>query len=217
MPAEFRLPRDRPCYLSGMGKGWTTREAIIDEALRQATRVGLEGLSLGPLAEKLGLSKSGLFAHFKSKEALQREILAEAVERFKRQVIGPASHIADPKERLRALFANYLTWARGTDEDGGCLFVTMAQEYDDRPGIIRDELVASQASWREYLANVVGLIAADSSGDRADVDQAVFELTGAALAFQQSAKLMGDEDARRRALRAVDRIILLAEQCRPGR
>src|SRR5687767_2055842 len=120
-----------------MGKGAVTREAIIDEALAQATRLGFEGLSLAPLAGSLGLSKSGLFAHFKSKEVLELAVLEEAIARFRRQVIEP-SLSAPREERLSTIFERYLDWLAGKGKKAGCLFVTLVQEYDDRPGPIRD-------------------------------------------------------------------------------
>jgi AcrR family transcriptional regulator len=188
-----------------MGKGQATREAIVDAALRQASRIGLEGLSLAPLADSLGLSKSGLFAHFKSKEVLQLGILEEAIERFKRQVAVKAFGIAHPEHKLRALFDSYLNWIRGTEQDGGCLFITMAQEYDDRPGEIRDRFVQSQQAWRALVGKVVGegISLGDFRRD-ADADQFVFEFTGAALAFQHASKLMDDKTARKRALAAFE-------------
>lgn len=191
-----------------MGKGMQTREAILDEALRTASKVGLEGLSLAPLADTLKLSKSGLFAHFKSKEALQLDIVEEAMERFKRQVLLPESRERDPEKRLRAVFMRYLDWIRGSEADGGCLFMTMAQEYDDRPGPIRDRLVASQRDWRTFLTTLIkDGAAAGAFRPDPDAGQAVFDILGAALAFQHSAKLLDDRSARRRALAALDRVI----------
>lgn len=191
-----------------MGKGQATREAIVEEALRQASRTGLEGLSLGPLAESLSLSKSGLFAHFKSKEVLQLTILDEAIERFKRQVAVKAFGKSTPEQKLRALFDSHLTWIRGTEQDGGCLFITMAQEYDDRPGDIRDRLVESQKTWRLLIARIVGDgIARGDFRKEADPEQFVFEFTGAALAFQHATKLLGDAKARKRALSAFERAL----------
>jgi AcrR family transcriptional regulator len=202
---QSTLLYDRSCYLLVMSKGQSTREAIIDEALRQASRIGLETLSLAPLADRLNLSKSGLFAHFKSKEALQLEIFNEAVDRFKRQVAIKARADGSSETRLRALFDAYLTWIRGTDADGGCLFMTMTQEYDDRPGEIRDRLIESQLAWRALLAGLVREGMSDGSfGPDADPEQFVFEFTGAALAFQHSSKLMGDAKARQRALAALE-------------
>ena len=190
-----------------MAKGAATREAIIDEAMRQASRLGLEGLSLGPLAGRLKLSKSGLFAHFRSKEALQLGVLEKAIDVFKAQVVLPGA--ADQAAtRLRGVFERYLTWIAGPDGGGGCLFITMAQEYDDRPGALRDRLVASQMEWGGYLRGLVreGIGAGRFRADL-DEEQAVFELMGAALSFQHASRLLGDAHARTRALAAFDRIL----------
>ena len=191
-----------------MGKGTATRDAIVGEALRQASRVGLEGLSLAPLAHSLSLSKSGLFAHFKSKEALQLEIVETAIEQFKLEVLLPDAAERNAKKRLRGIFDRYLTWIRGSDEDGGCPFMTMAQEYDDRPGPIRDRLVSSQRDWQSFLRAIIsGGVAQQSFRDDADAEQAVFEIAGAALAYQHSAKLMEHRNARRMALTAFEKVI----------
>jgi AcrR family transcriptional regulator len=191
-----------------MSKGLQTREAILDEALRQATRVGLEGLSLSPLADSLNLSKSGLFAHFKSKEALQVEVVEEAIQRFKAQVLAPAAAETDPGHHLRALFERYLTWIQGTPRDGGCLFMTIAQEFDDRPGRVRDLLASSQRDWQTYLAGLVRR-GQDAGVFRrgVDPDQVAFEVTGAAFAFQHRVKLLDDPAARTRAMAALDHIL----------
>ncbi|MEI5668213.1 TetR/AcrR family transcriptional regulator [Bosea sp. CCNWLW174] len=191
-----------------MSKGETTRAAIVDEGLRQASRIGLEGLSLGPLATKLELTKSGLFAHFKSKEALQLNILEEAIGRFKREVIAAGTRREAPDRRLRSLFERYLVWIRGEQDDGGCLFMTAAQEFDDRPGLVRDRLVASQLDWREFLGSIISEGVA-SGAFREDVDpqQAVFEILGAALAYQHATKLLGDPRAKARAQAAFARVL----------
>lgn len=189
-----------------MGKGSITREAIIDEALAQATRLGFEGLSLAPLAERLNLSKSGLFAHFKSKEVLQLAVLEEAIARFRRLVIQPA--LRAPREaRLDTVFEKYLDWLAGKGNKPGCLFVILAQEYDDRPGPIRDLLVASQVEWREGL----GRIRADAMPGRAqtsaDLEQFAFEFIGLGLSFQHAAKLLGDARARAKARVGFARLV----------
>ena len=124
-----------------MGKGEITRHAILERATALASRSGLEGISIGHLAEDLGLSKSGLFAHFGSKEALQVEILRFAAERFVENVVRPA--LAQPRgePRVRAIFERWIAWDRSHSVPGGCLFVAAASELDDRPGPARDELV----------------------------------------------------------------------------
>ncbi|WP_312162873.1 TetR/AcrR family transcriptional regulator [Phenylobacterium sp.] len=190
-----------------MKKGAATREAIVGRALQQAVTLGLEGLSLGPLADSLELSKSGLFAHFKSKEALQLAVLEEAIERFRARVIEPA--LAQPRGRARmdALIGRWFDWVDGEPDMRGCIFAVSAQEYDDRPGLIRDRLVASQREWHDTLAR----IAADlPKAGRAPPDycrQLVFELIGVSLAYQQQAKLFRAPNARALAEEAVARIL----------
>jgi AcrR family transcriptional regulator len=193
-----------------MGKGAVTREAIIDEALAQATRLGFAGLSLAPLAESLGLSKSGLFAHFKSKEALELAVLEEAIARFRRQVIEPALS-AKREERLSTIFERYLDWLVGRGRKAGCLFVTLAQEYDDRPGPIRDLLVTSQAEWREGLGRVYADTPRPRALTKAEAEQFVFEFIGLALSFQHAYKLLGDARARAKARAGFARLVGAAQ------
>ena len=135
-----------------MGKGELTRQAILERATALASRSGLEGVSIGHLAEELGLSKSGLFAHFGSKEALQVEILRFAAERFVENVVRPA--LAQPRgePRVRAIFERWIAWGRSQSVPGGCLFVAAASELDDRPGPARDELVRLQRDWLDSIA-----------------------------------------------------------------
>lgn len=189
-------------------KGAATRTAILDEAMKQASLMGLEAISLAPLAERLRLSKSGLFAHFKSKEALQIEVLETAIGLFKRDVIAPSMRRRTVQNRIDDLFTRWLAWIRGGAETGGCLFMTMAQEFDNRPGPIRDRLVESQKEMRAYLAALIREGMADGSV-RPDVDpeQWVFELYGIALSYQHAANLLNDAHAKRRALAGARRLI----------
>ena len=191
-----------------MSKGQTTHDAIVREALAQATRVGLEGLSLGVLAEQLGLSKSGLFAHFKSKEALQRAVVEHAIELFTHEVILPALAKPRGRPRLVALFHNQLAWKRGDLRKEGCLFAQLAVEYDDRPGLIRDLFVESQLEWRRTITTCIEKAIAEGHL-RADVDarQFTFDFTGIAMSFEHSHKLLGEADALERAERAFQRLL----------
>jgi AcrR family transcriptional regulator len=189
-------------------KGEATREAIVRMALAQAMEVGLEGVSLGVLAASLDLSKSGLFAHFKSKEALQLAVLEEAIRNFAQIVIAPALARPRGEPRVRALFEHKLEWITNNGAGSGCIFRALSQEYDDRPGPIRDRLVESQREWRSVLARAVSV--AIRAGDfRADVDpqQLAFELVGIDAVFHESHKLLGDGSARRRAMRAYQRLV----------
>ena len=115
-----------------MGKGATTREAIVSQALDRAVQVGLSGLSLGPLADDLNLSKSGLFAHFKSKEALQLAVLQEAIDRFTDRVVEPGLQAPRGRARMEALMRCWFDWIEGEPGMRGCLFSVAAQEYDDQ-------------------------------------------------------------------------------------
>lgn len=189
-------------------KGEATRESIVRMALAQAMEVGLEGISLGVLATSLGLSKSGLFAHFKSKEALQLAVLEEAIERFTDKVIAPALTQPRGEPRVRALFVDKLDWIETNGAGEGCFFTALTQEYDDRPGPVRDRLVQSQLDWRRTLTRAIELAIRERHFD-ADVDaeQITFELVGIDVAFHQAHKLLGDAKARTRALTAYERLV----------
>jgi AcrR family transcriptional regulator len=179
-----------------VGKGAATRQAIVDEALRQALRDGLEGISLGVLAQHTGLSKSGLFAHFKSKEALQLAVLDEATERFRQRVVVPALSRPRGPDRLANLFRRYLDWMRE-----GCLFSVVAQEIDRLPPSVAAAFLAGQSAWRE----TIGRVTADALGPEVDAADVAFEFVGLALAYQQAVKVFNDGTARRRALSSFTR------------
>lgn len=195
-----------------MRKGAATREAIVGKALEQAVSVGLEGLSLGPLADSLELSKSGLFAHFKSKEALQLAVMEEAIGRFRSRVVEPS--LAEPRgrPRMEELIKRWFDWIEGEPGMRGCIFAVSAQEYDDRPGAIRDRLVASQLDWHETLARVAGDLPRAGRAPSDYCRQLVFELVGVSLSFQQQSKLFRAANARVRAEEAVSRILDDAEE-----
>jgi AcrR family transcriptional regulator len=190
-----------------MGKGDDTRQAILDHAFALSTRVGLEGLSIGRLAQDLSLSKSGLFAHFQSKEALQLQVIDTAAARFTDAVIRPALKAPRGAPRVRALVDGWFAWGLGDAEHGGCFFMAAAAELDDRPGPVRDRLVQSQNDWLDVLGTSIR--AAVSEGHfRADLDadQLAFELYSALLGLHHYARLLGAPDAASRAHRAVDHL-----------
>ena len=189
-----------------MGKGERTREAILDRALDLASVVGLEGLSIGALASHSGLSKSGLFAHFGSKEALQLATLKAASNAFVGSVMGPARAWPQGVERLRAIFDNWLAWTERND--GGCLFVTAAVELDDRDGAAREFLVAQQRSWLDALARQAAFAARNGELETdLDADQFAFEMYGIYLGYHNARRLQRDPDAARRARAAFDSLI----------
>jgi AcrR family transcriptional regulator len=191
-----------------MRKGEATREAIVGRALSDAVSVGLDGLTLGGLAESLSLSKSGLFAHFRSKEALQLAVLDEAVARFQKAVIIPALKTKPGRERLEALFDMFLAWMRGQEELGGCPFVVFTQEFASRPGPLRDRVVGIQKEWQSFIATCAGeAIKARELKANTDTAQLAFEFLGAGLAYQRASKLMADRSALKRAHAAFQAIL----------
>src|SRR5262245_17403064 len=138
-----------------MQKGELTKQMILDRASSLASRIGLEGLSIGMLAEDLQLSKSGLFAHFRSKEALQTQVLEHAKERFVEAVIKPALAAPRGEKRVRAVFERWVNWPREGGMEGGCFFIAASAELDDQPCAARAILVQQQKDWLEIIANVV--------------------------------------------------------------
>lgn len=178
-----------------MSKGQETKAAILDEAVGIASRVGFNALTIGTLAESTGMSKSGLFGHFKSKEALQLETLDRGRERFTDVVVRPTLTAPRGIARVRGLLDNWLVWETEALV-GGCVFVTASVEFDDQPGPMRDALVRNQTDWAEFIATVAGT--AISEGDfRDDVDteQFAFTLLGIIYAFHHAARLLNDPKA----------------------
>ena len=191
-----------------MTKGEETRAAILDDALAIASEVGFTGLTIGQLAEHTGMSKSGLFAHFKSKEALQLETLAWARDRFIDLVIRPTLAAPRGELRVRALVDRWLDWETKALQ-GGCVFVTATIEFDDQPGAMRDSLVRIQQDWMDFVATVAGSAVAE--GDfRADLDteQLAFTLQGLMLGYHHAARLMRDPKALAHTRQALDQLLL---------
>jgi AcrR family transcriptional regulator len=124
-----------------MGKGAQTKQAILNHALGLATRVGIEGLTIGRLADDLRMSKSGLIAHFQTKEALQVQVLQTGAHRFVEDVLRPALKAPRGEPRLRSLFEGFLAWEASPSLPGGCPLIAASTELDDRPGPARDYLV----------------------------------------------------------------------------
>jgi AcrR family transcriptional regulator len=191
-----------------MRKGELTHRSILDHSVGLASQVGLEGLSIGRLAEDLELSKSGLFAHFQSKEALQIEVLRHAAEQFVDAVIRPALKAPRGEPRLRALFEGWAAWGKGRALPGGCVFVAAATELDDQPGPARDQLVRTQRDWLDFIAGAVRIAVAEGHF-RPETDPAQFahELYGVMLAWHHAARLMKDPKADRRARTAFESLL----------
>jgi AcrR family transcriptional regulator len=197
-------------------KGEQTREVILERALALASRVGLDGLTIGTLAEDLGLSKSGLFAHFQSKEALVVQMLERAADRFTEVVVRPALAAPRGEPRIRALFERFLRWPELVPQPGGCVFVAASVELDDQPGPARDVVVRLRRQWLELIAGAVQR-AIDEGHFHANVDpeQFAFEMVGIGLVWHHNSRLLGDPRAAERAQRAFE--ALLASARSPGR
>jgi AcrR family transcriptional regulator len=196
-----------------MGKGEDTRTAILNRGVRLATQVGLEGLTIGRLATELHLSKSGLFAHFRSKEALQIQVLDAAAERFVDEVVKPAVREPRGEPRLRALFDRWLEWTKTNSGPGGCLFVAAAAELDDRPGPVRDRLVALQKGWLEMIA-IVFRTGVTEGVFRPDLDPDDFahDLYSVMLGYHHASRLLRDPRAGERAHAAFGRLLSAARR-----
>jgi len=185
-------------------KGVATHGAIVERAIELVRKQGLESLSIGGLAQAAAMSKSGVFAHFGSREDLQLAVLDAVAEDFSQQVLAQAFHQPRGVQRLRAILAGWMDWTHGA----GCPMIAAVIEYDDRPGTIRDRVVHWQRRLREALTRAVQL-AIESGELRADTDPAqfAFEMFGIVLVLHHDTRLFGGTDAIVRATRAFDRLI----------
>ncbi|MCA3179223.1 MAG: TetR/AcrR family transcriptional regulator [Burkholderiaceae bacterium] len=190
-----------------MRKGEQTRSAIVAAACELAARDGLEGLTIGALAERMGMSKSGVFAHFGSREDLQIAVLKAYEQRFVDDVLKPGLEAPRGLARLRAIFGNWLD-RTAVEAASACIWISGATEYDDRPGSVRDELVGMVRSWQRELVRAIRQ-AIDTGELRADTDpgELVFDLYGVILVLHHDARLMDSPDAPARARRAFDRLV----------
>ena len=189
-----------------MGKGDNTRQAVIDQAVEIAGRLGVAGLTLGTLASATGMSKSGLYAHFRSKEALQLAVLASAREHFVDQVIRPALAAPRGEQRVRTLFERWLT----TSSSGaaGCRFVSAATEFDDQPGLVRDQLVRDHWDLVDSLAQVYRSGAKDGAfRDDLAPEQFAHDLHGLMLAHFHAFRLLHDPAAEPHTRYAFERLL----------
>jgi AcrR family transcriptional regulator len=188
-------------------KGEQTKAAILDIALEVAARDGLEGVTIGILADRLDMSKSGVFSHFGSREDLLIATLKEYETRFTADVLKPAVALPRGLPRLKAILGNWFT-RLGHENEQGCLYISGGVEYDDRPGAVRDELVAMIAGWEKELGRAIQQ-AIDTGELRADtpIDLVVFELYGLALGFHHGARLMGRTNGPEMIRQVFERIL----------
>jgi AcrR family transcriptional regulator len=190
-----------------MSKGQETKQAILGEALDLASTVGLSGLTIGSLASATGMSKSGLYAHFRSKEQLQVQVLEEARRRFIDVVMVPALKQPRGVPRLVAIMKNALgNWEN--DLPGGCVFYAVAAELDDQPGPARDYLIKTQSEQAETIRRMAqGAVEEGQFREDLDLDQFVFEFGAISAAYHHFGRLLGDPKAEERARKAFESLL----------
>lgn len=190
-----------------MRKGEQTRAAILDVALELASRNGLEGLTIGLLADRMNMSKSGVFAHFGSREDLQLEVLKLYHHRFEQEVFYPSVQEPRGLPRLESMFAR---WVKRVSVEiaSGCIYISGAVEYDDRPGPIRESLVSMVRAWQGALLRAVQQ-SVDCGALQAGTDpqQLVYEMYGLILALHHDARFLRVPGALERANRGFARLI----------
>ncbi len=180
-------------------KGQQTKTAIIDAALRLATQVGLEGLSIGALAEVMHMSKSGVFAHFGSREELQISVIHEYFRQFEQEVFYPVLELPRGLPRVEALFANWMKRV-AVELQSGCIFISGAVEFDDRPGAVRDALASSVRTWLDAMYRAI--MQAKREGHleaSADGHQMAFEIHGLILGLHYEARFLNNPGSIARA------------------
>lgn len=198
-----------------MGKGEATRQAILDRATALASAAGLEGLTIGKLADELTLSKSGLFAHFGSKESLQVAVLENAAARFVEIVVKPALKAPRGEARLKSLFDHWSLWPRKSRLPGGCVFVAAAAELDDRPGPARECLVKQQRDFLDLIATTAkGAIAEGQFRKDLDADQFAHDFYSVMLGFHHAYRLLRDPRAEAHARRGFEALLDAARRPR---
>jgi AcrR family transcriptional regulator len=188
-------------------KGQQTKAAIVDAALGLATQIGLEGLSIGALAEVTQMSKSGVFAHFGSREELQISVVREYHARFEDEVFYPALQAERGLPRVRALFANWMK-RTSVEIDSGCIYISGAVEFDDRPGPVRDAIASSVKTWLAAMHRAV--TAAQDEGHldaSANAEQILFEIHGLILALHYEARFLKTPGSMERAVLGFDHIL----------
>ena len=202
---------ERSCFYCRVSKGDETRDAVLRVALAQSSQLGLRGITIGGLAEALDMSKSGLFAHFGSKEGLQSAVMDYAAEAFTQLVIRPALKEPRGEPRLRTLFDRWLGWGGYADYalPGGCIFVSVASEFDDEPeGPVRSKVVQTERDLLDTIETIVrGGITEGQFRDSADPASFAHDLLAIVLGYNFAARLLRDPAAEGRTRDAFERLL----------
>lgn len=189
-----------------MRKGEATRARIVEEAARQAAARGLNGVSLADVAEAVGLSKSGLFKHFESKEDMQLAVIEHVMGLFTEFVWRPAEAIPNTRARLELIFDRWLDWEDKEWAEGGCPIMAFSVEVDDQPGPLRDLLQKRLQQWRRTLVRQF-LQLREPPMSEAEAEAAYFQMKSFALGHLDARRIMGDRDARRSAAAAFGALL----------
>lgn len=199
-------------------KGQATKHHILKEGLMLASIKGLVNISIGGLAAKANMSRSGLFAHFLSKEQLQLEILEFAYNLFERTIMEPCKQIASPVGRLRYLQKEVPSWYEKTDPKipGGCIFLMACLEFDDRPGKIRNNLLHQHSRFLDFLKDThEDAVKAREFTGVTTKENFAFVFYSLYMGYNQYKKFFGDENARYHFDYAIDRLIQYAMNITP--
>lgn len=201
------LKSGRAAAGKALQKGQQTKAAIVDAALGLATQIGVEGLSIGALAEVTQMSKSGVFAHFGSREELQISVIREYHHRFEQEVFYPALSQPRGLPRLRAMFANWMK-RTSVELDSGCIYISGAVEFDDRPGPVRDALASSVQTWHEAMKRAIAMAKEEGHLDATtDEEQMLFEIHGLILALHYEARFLKNPGSIARANAGFENIL----------
>lgn len=189
-------------------KGLSTKQKILAEGLAIASSEGLDATTLGALALRAGMSKSGLYAHFRSKDELQIQILRTAEDLARREVLEPALHAEPGIPRLRAFLSNLIHWTRRANLPGGCPFVGAAAEFDDREGPVRDYVASTLGHWIGFLEECASeAMALGHISPETDSHDFAFQVCGIYLMHHTTSRLLRREDADATAERAFDSLV----------
>jgi AcrR family transcriptional regulator len=202
--AILKIAESRP----RQSKGEETRSQILAAAVEQASTAGFESITIGTLAEKTGMSKSGLFAHFGSRLDLQIAALDECARQFAEAVFLPSLKAPRGVRRLRALFENWITWPQRAKLTGGCPIDSAGRQYEHQPGAMRDAVMERQRLLDRELSKAAQLaVEAGEFAPHTDSRQFAFEFLALVLVFFRSQPLLGGDEARKRARAAFDRLV----------
>lgn len=189
-----------------MKKGEATKARIVDEAMRQAALRGLAGVSLSDVAEAVGLSKSGLFKHFESKEEMHRAVVEAALDHFRETVWLPAAALPPGRARVEEVFRRWLHWGETRWSASGCPIMALSVELDDQPGPLKDYLQQRLQRFRANVTNEIRLLRDPPLAD-AEAQAAYFQMKSFILGHADARRMMGDTDAERSAAAAFEALL----------